>query len=585
MSLPFSKSLNLNYENLLRLSEQIGNNGSWIITLNDNRLYLSKRCCDFLCIPRSVDLPDDMLERRIFPEDRESFRKALETIQTTSAFHRMFRFEINGRVRYTENFARFFTDSETGTPYIFGLIHDITDLKEIELNACHCKCESEIISNYLKESSKENTFYGLSNSISRAIATTIDCTMISILIHDNGTLRKIIPSITKNSAEYENIADKDFYANESIRTNQMLHIPVEKHPCRKADATLKKQGAKALYCFPIIHNGRPLAAMSVGIRSESLSMHEIQFCNTLCGYLSAQLSNVILSEQLKDESVSRMKMEQKCGELEVSFELEKMKSKFFANMSHEFKTPLNTILSSLDLLKLKIERNDSSDNIRDSCERFLPYIEQNVYRLLRLTHNLLDAGKISSGFLPAHFECCDIVSTFSGLIKSIEPYATVKGLKLSFLSKLEDTCYFVCDVEMVERILMNLISNAIKNTPHGGKIDIVLSGTPDFMKISVTDNGVGIDEEFLPYLFEEFSSRHLGFTRENEGGGIGLSIVSALVKIHDGTIHVKSKPNHGTEVTFTLSKHLKVSKNITANTDPVLSMRDVRVRMEFSEIN
>lgn len=585
MSLPFAKTLNLNYEKLLRLSEQIGNNGSWIITLNDGKIYLSKRCYDFFCIPRGLELPDDMLEKQLFPDDRDLFCKALDTIRTTKAFHRMFRFLIKGKIRYTENFAQLFVDSESGTPYIFGLIHDITDLKDIELNACHCKCESEIISNYLKETSKENTFYGLSNSISKAIATTIDCTMISILIHDNGTFRKIIPDADRNSEQYENIAVKDFYANESIRTSQMLHIPIEKHPCREADNTLKKQGTKALYCFPIVHNGKPLAAMSVGVRTEALTLHEIRFCNTLCGYLSAQLNNVILSEKLKTESDSRMKMEQKCGELEVSFELEKMKSKFFANMSHEFKTPLNTILSSLDLLKLKVERNDDPNSVRDSCEKFLPYIEQNVYRLLRLTHNLLDAGKINSGFLPAQFEWCDIVSTFSALIKSIEPYASVKGLKLSFLSKLEDTCYFVCDVEMVERILMNLISNSIKNTPHGGNIDVVLSGTEDFMEISVTDNGVGIDEEFLPYLFEEFSSRHFGFTRENEGGGIGLSIVSSLVKIHDGTIHIKSKPHIGTEVTFTLSKHLTASRSAPSKADTFPDMRETRIRMEFSEIN
>lgn len=584
MQLPISEDITLNYDKLFHLSERVSHSGSWILDIKNHKLYWSKSCYDFFCVPRGSEIPEDMLVKQIFPEDREKFCHALSSIQATTVFHMMFRFVVLGKVRWTENFAQCFTDRKTNTPYIFGLIHDITDLKDIEVNAYYDKCETQIISKYLEETSKESTLYGVSNSISKAICSTIDCTMISILIHHNGTLRKIIPSSDKNYEEYQSIDNKDFYANESIRKNRMLYIPVDRHPCHRADVTLKKQGTKTLYCFPINYNGKPLAALSVGVRTEALSIREIQFCNTLCNYLSAQLNNILLSEQLEDESRNRIEMEQKCGELELSFELEKMKSKFFASLSHEFKTPLNTILSSLDLIKMRMAQNDA-ESIQSSCEKFLPYIEQNAYRLLRLAHNLLDSGKISSGFLPTQFECCDIVSTISELIKSIEPYATVRELQLSFLSKLDDTCYFVFDVEKVERILMNLISNSIKNTPKGGKVRVTLSGDEDFLKITVTDNGVGIDEEVLPYLFEEFSSRHLGLTRRSDGSGIGLSIVSALVKIHEGTICVKSKPNVGTEVTFTISKRLKATADTPSRIDPLLSLRDTRVRMEFSEIS
>ena len=213
-------------------------------------------------------------------------------------------------------------------------------------------------------------------------------------------------------------------------------------------------------------------------------------------------------------------------------ELERLKTEFFSNLSHEFKTPLNIILSSVQLLQMKIER--AGDEKDQEYLKLGRYIQQNAYKLLRLTTNMLDSTKLESGYMPIFPERGDIVECIQTIVQSVEPYAAAKKIRLHFSANLRYSPLFLFDPEKVDRILLNLLSNAVKYTPAGGMIRVSAEDTADHVAVSVSDNGPGIAAELLPEIFEKFRVSESGLIRNDEGSGLGLSIAKALVEMHDG---------------------------------------------------
>ena len=272
-------------------------------------------------------------------------------------------------------------------------------------------------------------------------------------------------------------------------------------------------------------------------------------------------------------------------ELERSVSLEKMKTEFFSELSHEFKTPLNIILSSLQLLKIKLASGQEAPC--EGYEKFLRYMELNSYKLLRLSSNLIDLTKIDNGFIHMALGRYPTEELIEEIVDSVRDFTTVKGIELKCESNIKDTPYLDLDQDKFDRILLNLISNAIKNTPKGGQIQISVGDTADDVKISVKDNGTGIAPQFLPFIFDKFHGTQDGFTRNCDGSGIGLSIAKSLVEMHQGQITVKSKVNHGSTFAFTISKHLAQ----TRPNPPMLcqkqyhnEQRNNRILMEMSEV-
>ncbi len=269
--------------------------------------------------------------------------------------------------------------------------------------------------------------------------------------------------------------------------------------------------------------------------------------------------------------------------LEKSMELERLKTEFFSNLSHEFKTPLNIILSSVQLLQMKIERaGDEKDQEYIKLGR---YIQQNAYKLLRLTTNMLDSTKLESGYMPIFPERGDIVECIQTIVQSVEPYAAAKKIRLHFSANLRYSPLFLFDPEKVDRILLNLLSNAVKYTPAGGMIRVSAEDTADHVAVSVSDNGPGIAAELLPEIFEKFRVSESGLIRNDEGSGLGLSIAKALVEMHDGEIGVSSPPGEGCTFRFTLSRHLKSTGSEPLHSWMGDGARQSRVYLEMADLN
>ncbi len=219
-------------------------------------------------------------------------------------------------------------------------------------------------------------------------------------------------------------------------------------------------------------------------------------------------------------------------------ETEKLKSRFFANISHEFRTPLTLILGPAE----KIISGTSDDNKKDAN-----VIKRNSRRLLQLINQLLDLSKLEAGKLRLEASKGNIVSFVKGVTLSFESLSESKDITLRLQSDKEYIeLYF--DKEKMMQVLTNILSNAFKFTPVDGKIFVSVKETDSkHVEIKIRDSGIGIAQEEIPKLFDRFYQVDSSQTREFEGTGIGLALTKELVELHRGTIRVESKQEVASE--------------------------------------
>ncbi|HEY9909565.1 MAG TPA: ATP-binding protein [Thermosynechococcaceae cyanobacterium] len=223
--------------------------------------------------------------------------------------------------------------------------------------------------------------------------------------------------------------------------------------------------------------------------------------------------------------------------------LDRAKTTFFSNVSHEFRTPLTLMLSPLEELS-----NTLNSRLNPDEREQLQFIQRNGLRLQKLVNTLLDFSRIEAGRVQASYEPTDLATYTTELTSAFRSLIERAGLRLQIdCPTLAEPVYV--DREMWEKIVFNLLSNAFKFT-FAGSITVQLHSVGDSLELRVTDTGVGIPETELPRLFERFHRVSETRSRTYEGSGIGLALVQELVKLHGGTIQVTSEVDRGT--TFTI---------------------------------
>ncbi|MDR3594413.1 Cache 3/Cache 2 fusion domain-containing protein [Clostridium sp.] len=268
--------------------------------------------------------------------------------------------------------------------------------------------------------------------------------------------------------------------------------------------------------------------------------------------------------------------------LEEAVQYDKLKTEFIANMSHELRTPLNIIFSTAQLFNVLISKGEDI-NI-DKIRNYIDSMKQNCYRLIRLVNNLIDMTKIDSGYMKIELRNQDIVQIAEEITQSTVEYVEYMSRRIIFDTDQEEKI-MAFDDEKLERILLNLISNATKFTEPGDKINVTLYDKGDHIIISVKDTGRGIPEDKLSQLFERFTQVDSLLSRNHEGSGIGLSIVKSLVEMHDGTIEVKSKYGEGTEFIICLPAKIISEEHEAETIKDYEKQADVEnINIEFSDI-
>jgi two-component system sensor histidine kinase BarA len=244
------------------------------------------------------------------------------------------------------------------------------------------------------------------------------------------------------------------------------------------------------------------------------------------------------------------------------YESNRVKSEFLATMSHELRTPLNSILGFSDLLL-------NSPNLPERHHRWVDNIRKSGQQLLALITDILDLAKMEAGKMKVKREEFAFGEISEGVLASMRPLAEKKNIDLrqqlpSDLPKLQQ------DAGKVRQILANLVSNALKFTPEGGRVSVRARAEGDWLLIDVIDNGVGIAPEDRESIFEKFRQAGKTLTREHEGSGLGLSIVRELTKLLGGDVTLHSELGRGSTFTIRLPLEVPVPPPLPAPTAEVV---------------
>src|SRR5579872_2262781 len=221
----------------------------------------------------------------------------------------------------------------------------------------------------------------------------------------------------------------------------------------------------------------------------------------------------------------------------------KLKSKFLASMSHELRTPLNAIVGFSGLLA-----EENAGQLNDKQKRFVGHIKQGADHLLQLINDILDLSKIEAGQLDIRREYFQVSEALPEVLSTIRPLAMAKSIRVEHKLSTERPIY--ADRVRFKQILYNLLSNAVKFTPQKGQISIDCTDEGEFIRLCVTDSGIGIRPEDQELIFEEF--RQVDGEGAHEGTGLGLAITKRLVEHQDGKLWVESEVGKGSQFSFTL---------------------------------
>ncbi|MCA9515460.1 MAG: response regulator [Myxococcales bacterium] len=237
-------------------------------------------------------------------------------------------------------------------------------------------------------------------------------------------------------------------------------------------------------------------------------------------------------------------------------ELDRAKNRFFANLSHELRTPLTLTLAPVESL-LEDPREDLTIAQREK----LLLVRRNALRLLRLVDDLLALSKAEATTLRLKVETIDLVQLGRMLIDEVSELTARKSIEVSFAVE-GSVVPTRCDPDLIERVFLNLLGNAAKFTPEGGRISVVVRGLDNGIEVSVRDTGIGIPEDALVRVFDRFYQVDDGATRAVGGTGIGLALAKEIVELHGGRIEASSALGVGTTMRFWLPNELPAAAPI-----------------------
>ena len=225
-------------------------------------------------------------------------------------------------------------------------------------------------------------------------------------------------------------------------------------------------------------------------------------------------------------------------------QMSRLKDEFLATLSHELRTPLNAILGWAQLLdagRLDAARQKEAARV----------IMRNAQAQSRLVHDILDVSRIISGKMHLKLAPVDMRAVVSAAVDTLRPAARAKGIDIQAVLPLR--LMMVGDADRLQQIAWNLLSNAVKFTPKGGRVNVRVEQLESQVVLTVADTGIGMEPDFLPYLFERFRQADSSTTRRHGGLGLGLAVVRHLVELHGGTVCAQSAgPNLGSTFTVAL---------------------------------
>ncbi len=323
--------------------------------------------------------------------------------------------------------------------------------------------------------------------------------------------------------------DRNPVLNQLILTKQPVVIhDLDLYPEMNVVEQPFRHPTRALLVVPLLLDGRIIG--SISLRQNSHPRRWLASEIELAQAVAAQAAIAVQQARLYQKT--RQQAEQ-------LLELDRQKTEFFQNISHEFRTPLTLTIGPLESAVAK--------NLGLSHDQAVTAL-RNSRRLLRLVNQLLDLQRLDAGRMQPSFRPCDLMEFVSQTVDSFRAYCDRKKIRL--ITSLEACPSVYLDLEKFDKVLYNLLSNAMKFTLEGGSIIVTLRPAGDHCLLQVIDTGIGIRPDQIPHLFERFRQAEGSANRTYEGSGLGLALVKELVELHGGQVAVES--NYGEGSTFTV---------------------------------
>ncbi len=322
-----------------------------------------------------------------------------------------------------------------------------------------------------------------------------------------------------------------------IRRRAILHYPDIDGTAdvpQRAYRAWKIMGVRAMIVAPMIWEERGIGSIVVARgHAGAFTDKEIALLRTFADQAAIAIQNARLFREIQ----------QKSRELEVASQ---HKSEFLANMSHELRTPLNAIIGFSEVL---LER--MFGELNDKQEDYLKDIHTSGRHLLSLINDILDLSKIEAGRMELEPSRFDVPTAIGNAMTLVRERAQRHGIALG-IEVGPEVAEVVADERKFKQILLNLLNNAVKFTPDGGRVDVLARHAGGMLEIAVRDTGVGIAKEDQQAVFEEFRQVGRHYTNKQEGTGLGLALTKRFVELHGGSIRLESEPGRGSTFAFTI---------------------------------
>ena len=459
---------------------------------------------------------------------------------------------------------KFILNRESKREIIGGVAREISLDKNLQL-----EFESNLMSYSNIDEEKKYNNKKVVHSLLKEIKNIVEYKNISIYLYDKDN-EKFKFYLSEN--EKENKLTSDIHINKDIE-NKLCSKEIIKNKYEEIYNKLEKfKGEKENLEIRHIELANKLFALVVITYDESEN-----YFSKKDSYLNEILSKIgYIVKQIENNSEIKCISEKK-KELEDVIKLESMKVEFLSNMSHEFRTPINIILAITQLLNM---HNKSLSD--EKYKEYLNVLKQNSYRLLRLINNIMDITKVNSDSDQLNLVNCNIVSVLEEIVMSTVLYASEKKRNIIFDTDNEEII-LACDEDKIERIMLNLISNAIKFSQLHTDIEIKIKRNVDLNRvyISVKNYGSNIEFKDREKIFERFYRVDNSLNRKNEGCGIGLFLCRKFIEMHGGEIFLDNIDN-GTQFSFYLPINITEEKinNPIIQKDSLIE----RCNIEFSDI-
>ena len=487
-------------------------------------------------------------QSEIHPEDRDRVLAILGESAKGHDHHVEYRIVLpDGSVKWVEGKGRLFVDDDYGTARMAGVCMDIHNRKEAEiersrlvaqLEAAHARADFRA-----KVSSILASSLDYDQTLPRVVKLMVPffadwCTVD--LVDDQDVLKRIAVAHRDPEAEATLLALRDRYSDVpgSLPTEQVMKRGQVVLSPEVSMEGLRRASIDEEY-FKTVQALGPQSTIAVPLRSSGKMLGVLTFVLSVSGRRYSE-SDLEIAEDLAQRSATAIEHARLFREAQNA---NRMKDEFLATLSHELRTPLNAILGWSSMLAER-ELDDPM------VAKGLAAIDRNARAQTKLISDLLDVSRIVTGKLQLNSMPVDLLKVIESAVDAVRLSCATKKISLD-LPALVEVPKVLGDGDRLQQVIWNLVSNAVKFTPSGGRITVRARAEGPFVKVTIADTGAGIAPDFLPHVFDRFRQADASSTRTHSGLGLGLAIVRQLTELHGGTVRAESR-GLGLGSTFTV---------------------------------